>query len=538
MKKKIFLLMLFIVFAAVLGGCQDGKASGNGTEPSGANASSENETVISSDDVTSTDGTPVYGGSIVVGITQDLDSLDPHKVVTAGTREVFYNVYEGLMKPDEDGNLVPAVASDYSVSDDQMTYTFTLREGVKFHNGELVTADDVIYSLKRCAGLLETSDPEVSIESAFSTFTDIYATTADDKAAVVIQLSEPNTELLSYLTTAIVPDGYTTADGAAPGTGPFKFESYAPLQSYVIVKNEDYYIPGIPYLDKVTFKISTDADAAFLEVLSGGIDILPYLTADQAAQLGDDYDVKVGSMALVQALFLNANAEPFDDVNVRKAICYAVDRQAIIDMVAGGMGTICDTGIFPSFKKYYDSSLETYYTQDIEKAKQLLADAGYPNGFSMTITVPSNYKFHVDTAQVLVQQLAAVGITADIKLIEWASWYTDVYQARDYESTIIGLDANLAPSNAMRFYSSASASNFMNFSSAAFDSTFENALNTPEGDEKTAYYKQLQQILTDEVSGVYLQAPANIVAVNKKLGGYTFYPLYVQDMASVYYIAN
>ena len=123
----------------------------------------------------------------------------------------------------------------------------------------------------------------------FSTFTDIYATTADDKAAVVIQLSEPNTELLSYLTTAIVPDGYTTADGAAPGTGPFKFESYAPLQSYVIVKNEDYYIPGIPYLDKVTFKISTDADAAFLEVLSGGIDILPYLTADQAAQLGDDY---------------------------------------------------------------------------------------------------------------------------------------------------------------------------------------------------------------------------------------------------------
>ena len=121
------------------------------------------------------------GGAVVVGITQDLDSLDPHKAVAAGTREVLYNIFEGLVKPDKDGKLVPAVAESYEISADGKTYTFVLRDGVKFHNGGTVTADDVVYSLNRCAGRLENPDPEVQVVAAFSVISDITASKNGDK---------------------------------------------------------------------------------------------------------------------------------------------------------------------------------------------------------------------------------------------------------------------------------------------------------------------------------------------------------------------
>ena len=149
MKKRIVLFLLLLMTSIVLCGCGDDKE----------------QTDNPKDNISS--GTPVAGGSVVVGITQDMDSLDPHKAVAAGTDEVLFNMFEGLVKPDKDGNLIPAVASDYEIAPDGKQYTFTLRDGVKFHNGQLVTADDVIYSLKRCAGLLETSEPEVVLLALF-----------------------------------------------------------------------------------------------------------------------------------------------------------------------------------------------------------------------------------------------------------------------------------------------------------------------------------------------------------------------------------
>ena len=127
-------------------------------------------------------------------------------------------------------------------------------------------------------------------------------------------------------------------------------------------------------------------------------------------------------MNLVQALYLNNAEKPFDDVLVRQALSYAVDKQQIIDLAFDGYGSPIGTSIYPAFGKYFDESLIDYYKYDVEKAKALLAEAGYPDGFSMIITVPSNYKPHIDTAEVLVQQLSAVGITAEIQLVEWETW--------------------------------------------------------------------------------------------------------------------
>lgn len=511
MRRKLLTLFLLSLLT-VLCACKDG--------------TSEGETP---DDISS--NTPGYGGSVVVGITQDLDSLDPHIAVAAGTDEVLFNIFEGLVKPDKDGNFVEAVASSYTISDDALTYTFTLRDNVKFHNGKTVTVDDVVYSLKRCAGLLDVQDPNVLVVSALSIIADI---SAPDEKTVVLTLSKPNTELLCYLTGAIIPCDYDAQATAPVGTGPFCFTSYSPLESFVMERFEEYYGEKA-FLDKVTFKIYANTDAAFLELLAGSVDIFPYLTEEQASQLSEKYTIDIGTTNLVQALFLNNAEAPFDNPLVRQAFCYAVNRQEILDMLSGGHGTIIGSSMFPGMSAYYNAELATYYTQDAEKAKQLLTEAGYPNGVEVTITVPSNYQYHMDTAQILVEQLKMAGITAKIKPVEWATWLSEVYQGRQYQATIVGLDANLAPGDILKRNLSTAKNNFTNYKNEEFDLAYTTALNSTEVEEKISKYKEAQEILCQDAASVYIQDPASLTAVNKKLGGYVRYPIYAQDMSLVYF---
>ncbi|WP_310604684.1 ABC transporter substrate-binding protein [Anaerosporobacter sp.] len=524
MKKKFFskylLMLTVLMFAIALSGCKGDKSNKN-----------TNKT-LTTDDTSSKE--PTYGGSVVVGITQDLDSLDPHKAVAAGTKEVLFNVYEGLVKPDENGDLVPAVASEYHISEDGKTYTFTLRDGVKFHNGNAVTAEDVKYSIERCAGLLEETDPSVKVESALSNIMEVKI--LDDKTIQLV-LNNADTELIAYLICSIVPANYADLDTAPMGTGPFKFVSYTPLVSFVMDNNQEYW-GDKAYLDQVTFKISANTDAAFMELMAGSIDVFPYLTDDQATQLPDTYHIEEGSMNLVQALFLNNGKAPFDDIRVRQAICYAIERQNIIEMLSAGRGTIIDTNMFPAFTKYYNTDLADTYAHNVEKAKDLLKEAGYDNTLKFTITVPSNYQYHVDTAQVIAAQLKEIGVTVEIQLVEWNTWLEDVYTNREFESTIIGLTSNLAPRDSVERFSSTAKNNFINYNNAEFDATFQKAIASTVDEEKVAYYKQLQTYLTNDAASAYIQDPALLVAVNKKLAGYTFYPVYVQDMAKVYYIAE
>lgn len=519
MKKRSSLLMIVVLILAIaLYGCGGKK----GEESNNENTPGDNQSL----------NTPVNGGEIVVGIQQDLDSLDPHKAVAAGTKEVLFNVFEGLVKPDKDGNLVPAVADNYEISEDGKVYTFTLRNNVKFHNGNLVTADDVVYSIQRSAGLLKDTDPSVFVETALSNIVEVNK--VNDKTVEVV-LDHGDTELIGYLTCAIIPKDYNEQGSAPIGTGPFKFVSYTPLENLIVVKNEDYYIPEEPYLDKVTFKIVPNTDAAMLELMGGSIDIYPYLTDAQAEQLKEKFQVLTGNMNLVQALFLNNGVKPFDDVRVRKALYYATDRQGIIDMVAGGKGSIIGSNMFIGFGKYLNEEVINMYSYDIEKAKELLTEAGYPNGFTFTITVPSNYAFHVETAQVIVEQLKLVGITAKIQQVEWASWISDVYQGKNYEATIVGLDAKLAARDVLERYKSTAENNFVNYNDSEYDELLIKAIASVNVDEKISYYKELQKMLAEDAASIYIQDPALLVAVNKKLGGYTFYPVYVLDMSKVYY---
>ncbi|MDO5475570.1 MAG: ABC transporter substrate-binding protein [Eubacteriales bacterium] len=506
MKRRFLALVLGAAMtASLIAGC--GKSSG--TSGGGNDHAQNNE--------------------IVIGIPQDLDqSLDPHYTVAAGTKEVMFNVFEGLVKYDSTGNTVPAVASDVAVSDDGLTYTFTLREGIKFHNGEAVDLDDVIYSITRCK-----EDEQVNAQTRTG-LACIDKLEKDGDSKLVMTLTEPNTELMSLLTLAIIPEGYDAQDTAPVGTGPYRFVSRTALESVVLEKFADYW--GTPAgLDKVTYKINEKADALINGLNSGAYDLVSHLTTVQTAELNDaDFNIEAGPMNLVQALYLNNAKAPFDDVRVRQALCYAVDRQGVLDMAFDGKGFLIGSNVFPSFTKYFDESLVNYYTKDTQKAKELLAEAGYPDGFSMTITVPANYQPHVDTAEVMAEQLKEIGIEATLKPVEWQTWLDETYTGRDFEATVIGLTADpLTARSLLERFTSDAGNNFINYNNAEYDELFAKAVACYDDAEQVKIYKEMEKNLTENAASVYVQDMADLVAVRKGLTGLTFYPLYVLDVSTL-----
>lgn len=523
MKKRIgvsFMAALLIMTA--LGGC----AGGTGE------SSEDMSSIEVKQEVTETE--PVAGGSVVVGIQQDIDSLDPHKATAAGTKEILFNIFEGLVKADPNGNLMNAVASDYSVSEDGLVYTFTLRDGVKFHNGNDVTAEDVKYSLERVSGILDGTAlvSTLSADKGGITSVDIL-----DDRTVQVTVGSANLELIYSFTAAIIPAGSGEDVQAKPiGTGPFSFVSYKPQEGIVVEKNQDYWQEGLPYLDEVTFKIVNSPDTALLDLQGGSIDIYPYLTDSQASELAGSFQILSAPSNVVQALFLNNADETLKDVKVRQAINYALDKDSVNDFVFGGNAAIISSAMLPTLQDFYVDENDVYGTAaNIDKAKELLTEAGFPDGIDLEIKVPSNYEVHMQTAEVVAEQLTAAGIRATIVPVEWTTWLEDVYKGRQYQATISGITCDQTPGYLLNRFQTDSSKNFINYSNAAYDETYVKAAESLELTEKADYYKELQRMLTEDAGTAFLSVPPITVAVNPKLAGYTFYPIYVQDMSVVYF---
>ena len=513
MKKKLLALFLALVMVgAVLPGCGDGSKDPGGQGNNGKT------------------GEPVKGGEITVGIAQDLDdSLDPHQTVAAGTREGLFNIFEGLVKPNSDGEMIPAVAEKYTLSEDGTTYTFTLREGVKFHNGQTVTAEDVVYSINRCAAV-----PEGQEKPLVAAFSAVKSVEALDEKTVAVTIAQRDLEFISYMTAAIIPADYENQDTAPVGTGPFKFVSRTPQQDFVMERFEDYW--GAPaWLDKVTYKICENADALVMNLNGGSIDLCAHLTSAQASQLNQNFQVLEGTMNLVQAIYLNNQAKPFDNQLVRQALCYAIDRQGIMDMVADGHGTAVGSSIYPAFTKYFLPELVDKYPHSVEKAKELLAQAGYPDGFDMTISVPNNYQPHMDTAEVVAEQLREAGINVTIQPVEWSTWLDTIYNGRQFQATVVGVDAaNMTARAMLERFTSDSGKNLINYNTPAYDALFQQAINAQDEATQTDLYKQMETMLADTAANVYIQDLCDLVAMRQDLGGLKFYPIYVLDLSTVY----
>ncbi len=532
--KGVLFVSMLLTLTIALGGCAGDKEAKDSneiaqTQTAASTAGTENAGTQSVEPETDS----VADSHITIGIPQDLDSLVPSLSQGAGTQEILFNIYEGLLKPDSEGNLVPAVASDYTMSEDGLTYTFTLRDGIKFHNGNPVTVADVKYSIEVCAGL-NGGDPLISA------FSNIESVETPDEQTIIITLKESSSSFLAVLATveaAIVPADIDDLQNNPVGTGPYKFVSRS-LQENVILERFDAYWGEPAHIQDITIKILADSDSIVMNLEGGAVDMVARVSTTQAAELGDDFEVLEGTMNLVQAVYLNNSVAPFDNELVRQALCYATNKQEILDFVSDGKGTPVGSSIFPAFGKYYIEELNDTYPTDIEKAKELLAQAGYADGFSFTMKVPSNYHQHVDTAQVVAEQLKQIGVTANIELIEWEAWLSDVYQGRDFEATLVGVDASTLTAGAMlsRFCSDAH-NNFINYNNADYDTAYANALAAEaasDDDKATEYYKECETILADTAANIYIQDMCELVAIRKGYAGYEFYPLYIQDLSKLY----
>ena len=542
MKRKFLMAFLALTMVTAMlvgcgskeGGTQAGSSAASASEETAEAESKAEEAVseaVSEAAAPAAETERAKANELTVGIAQDFDSLDPDYMTAAGTKEVLFNVFEGLVKPTSDGEIVPAVASDVQKSEDGLTYTFTLRDGVTFHNGDPVEMEDVLYSIERRKN---GEDTAAQLE-ALSVIADMQS---DDKT-LTITLSEPSNEFLAFLMNAyIIPADYDQQETAPVGTGPYKFVSRSVQDNLVLERFADYWGEG-GSIDKVTFKILEKAEALVTGLQSGALDVVAHMSSDQTAQLEEDeFTIEQGSMNLVQALYLNNAEKPFDDVRVRQALCYAVDKQAVIDLAFDGFGIPLGTSMFPSFAKYYDESLTDYYTQDIEKAKELLTEAGYPDGFEMTITVPSNYTPHVNTATVLVELLKEIGVQATVEPVDWNTWLDEVYGQRKFQSTITGLTSdNMTARKLLERFGSEVGNNFTNYSNEEYDEILAKALTATDDEEQIALYKQLEKNLTENAANVYLQDMADLVAVRTGLEGLTFYPLYVLDISKLHWTA-
>lgn len=468
------------------------------------------------------------GGEITLGITQEPALFDPHKAVAAGDEEILFNIYEGLLKCTPDGNFVPALASEFEIADDALSYQFTLRDNVFFHNGKQVMPEDVVYSLKRSAGLIDENIMDQNLEN-------IADVLIDENGKISVILKNPDTGMAPFLTSAIIPaDADEDLQTQPVGTGPFQWVSYSVGQSVILEKNQNYWQEGLPYLDRVTFKITAGEDAAFLELQSGSIDIFPYLSVSKADELKNiGFNIVEGSANMTQIFSLNNTSEYFSNPKVREAVNFAIDKETIQAHLSSEKSPKLTSAMSPLMGDYYNADLENTITFNPELAKELLSEAGYSDGFATTVTVPSSYIIHVNTAILIAEQLKTIGIDLEIVQVDWSTWYSDVYENRNYDSTVIALTPELHPASVMQYYRSDYPGNFINYSNTDYDKTYEAAIQETDRDAQIELYHKLQAYLTEDFASVFIQDPTNKVAVRSDLEGYYVYPIYVQDLSTV-----
>ncbi|MCL2265118.1 MAG: ABC transporter substrate-binding protein [Treponema sp.] len=459
------------------------------------------------------------------GFTTEPTTLDPlNPANTADGRSILFNVFEGLVKPNTDGTFMPGIAQSWSIEQDALVYIFTLRENVLFHDGSPVTPADVKFSL------------ETAINQKFTGLNNIEEILIIPDNKIRINLKNADPDFLPYMTAGIVKSDILDREKTITGTGPFFVESYTPQRNLVLKKFENYWQKDLPHLEKVTLVFFANFDTLMVALRGGSIDGA-FITGSMAAQLDSkQFDIFNNRSAGVQLLALNNTAAPLDDIRVRRALNYGIDIQGIIDAAFFGQGTPSGSPLIPGLSVYYNDSLSYPYNPQL--AIDLLSQAGFSNSnrLSLEITVPSNFTMHVDTAQVITDQLEKIGVSASIKLVDFSTWLSDVYSGRQYQATIITLDStSVSPRGFLSRYHSNASNNFINFNNSDFDRIYDAASAQTDMTERVKLYKEAQKIITDNAASVYIQDILYLIAFKADtFKGALDYPLYVIDFASIY----
>ena len=438
----------------------------------------------------------------------------PHLDVTAGAaaaiREITYaNLYEGLTRIDAHGAVRPALAESWTLAPDGRTYTFKLRQGVAFHDGAPFDCSVVKFSYERAAA----AD---SVNAQKPLFAPIARTDCPDPATAVVTLSQPTASFLFNMgwgdAVMVSPRSAATNRTNPVGTGPFKFKTWAKGDRVELVRNDAYWGEK-PKLAAVTFRFIADPTAATAAMLAGDVDGFPLFPAPEALdQFRADkrFTVDVGSTAGKIILALNEAHHPFDDVRVRRALAYAIDRRQYIDGVMSGFGEPIGSHYMPGDAGFVD--LTGAYPFDPAKARALLAEAGIKPGFTMTITMPPP-AYARRGGEVLAALLEQVGITAKLAPMEWAQWLDIVFKQYNYDATII---AHVEPRD-LGIY--ARDTYYYNYKDPEYRALYTKYLAATDPAAQDALLGQLQRKLSADEPNVFLSTLPKIGVWNAKLRG-------------------
>lgn len=464
---------------------------------------------------------------LTMGYTTEPEGLDPHRTAAASTFTVTNNIYDTLVGVGPDWEIIPRLAKSWEISDDGMEITFNLRDNVNFHNGRKMTAKDVEYSFNR---LKDAESPRAR------DYANIINIEVLDDNNIKFTTETLDVELLknfAYPWAAIVPQENAADLKTKPvGTGAFTLKEWIPQQHLTLQRYDDYYGDKAK-LETIKLVLIPDATTMMASFQVGDLDIIP-LTGDQVTMVENNPEYKVISepMNAVQIMSLNTTNPILANDKVRQAIAMAINKNEVIDASMFGYGDKIGSHLPPTSPDYFDTNSVIEYNPD--KAKELLKEAGYENGFEVRLSLPKNYQLHVDAGQVIANQLSKIGINAKVELIEWGTWLSDVYGAKNFDMTVVGHTGRLDSYAFLSRYKSTS-NDYISLTTGEVDELLERALQERDGDKRKEIYKDIQVILAEKLPAIYLQTPRTMLALQKNVDGMQFFPIDFYDYKEVYF---
>jgi len=465
--------------------------------------------------------------AVVIGMTlEPSPGLDPTMAAAAAIGEVVhYNVLEGLTKVNVDGTVTPLLAESWSMEPDGRSYTFRLRKGVKFHDGEAFDASDVKFSFERA------KDDKSTNKAKKAVFDNIARIDTPDPHTVILTLNSADGNFLFRMgeNTAVILDPKTAAGTATRpvGTGPFRFEDWKRGSSITLVKADTYRDAKNVKLNRVTFRFINDPAAQVAALLAGDVDGIPRFGALQSLkqfQSDKRFSVEIGSTAGKGILAINNRKKPFDDVRVRRALAHAIDRKAFIDGAQEGLGKPIGSHFAPTDAGYVD--LTGMYPHDPQKASALLKEAGVQTPLNVTLTLPPP-QYARKGGEIVAAQLAKVGIVAKIENVEWAQWLSGAFRG-NFDLTLIN---HVEPLDFMQY---ANPQYYWGYDNAAFRDLAAKYASATNPKERTKLFGDLQRKIATDAVNVFIWNPAQVAVARKGLKGlWASSPIFANDMAAV-----
>ena len=451
-------------------------------------------------------------GSLIVQVATEPPGLDLTATPASATAGVvFYNVQECLVKVDRHGKIVPWLAERWHTADNK-NYTFFLKRGVHFHNGRELRAADVKFVIERAMNP-ETKHPYPRYYAAIG---DIIVR---DDYTITFALKTTTADFLLNMArqgSVIYPrEAVDTLKTEPIGTGPFKVAEWVRGDRIVLVKNADYHVKGLPKLERVTYRFIPDPNATLAALKSGDVDAAMFgLGPEHVPDLQKDprFQVIIGETTNDVVLAMNNAKKPYADVRVRRAITYAVDKPEIVKGAMFGFARVLGTNVDPLNPYFVD--LSTAMPHDAAKAKKLLAEAGYPNGFETVLKVAPQYYYTVRTGEIIASQLQKVGVKVRIEQVEWGQWLSRVFKEADYDLTIIG------HAEAWDIGNYANPKYYFRYDSPEFQDLYKKSEVTVDDKARRDLYVRMQKKLVEDAPVVWLYVHPRLAVAKKGAQGF------------------